>query len=310
MYKNLKLGVFLLSLLFVSSSFAANSHGLKLVDVTDNVKAIIGPIGNRTPENLGNNANFGFVITDDGVVLIDSGGSYLGAKAIHDLIKSVTDKPIKSVINSGGQDHRWFGNSYFKKLGAKVISSKAARKDHQERMNMQWTRLEQLIGKEAIKGTNPEFADITFEDDYQFKLGETEIEIHHRGQAHTPGDAFIWLPREKVMFSGDIVYVDRMLGVGPQSSSKSWMKVFEAMASYEPEVLIPGHGKVSSLETATEQTYDYLKFLRAEATKIIDNDGDMSEVSEVDQSKYKYLENSETLSGRNLQKVFSEMEFE
>ena len=283
---------------------------LQLFDIKDNVKAIVGPIDQRTSKNFGNNANFGVIITSKGVVLVDSGGSYLGAKAIHDMIKTVTDQPIKYVINSGGQDHRWFGNNYFKALGAKVISSNAAKEDHEARLNMQWTRLEMLIGKESIKGTNPEFADITFEKDYELKLGDTVIEIHHHGQAHTPGDAFVWLPKEKVMFSGDIVYVDRMLGIGPQSNSKSWMSVFEAMASYDIEVLVPGHGKPTTLANATKATYDYLKFIREAAAKVIDDDGDMTEVVKVDQSQFNDLYNFKALSGRNIQKAFSEMEFE
>ena len=88
--------------------------------MTENVYAIVGELSNRSPKNLGNNATFGVVITDKGVVLIDSGATFKGAERIHQVIKSITDKPITMVINSGGQDHRWLGNGYFKKLGAKI----------------------------------------------------------------------------------------------------------------------------------------------------------------------------------------------
>ena len=87
---------------------------LELQKVTADVYAIVGELGNRTAKNLGNNATFGFVITAEGVVLIDSGGTYQGAQEIDRLIKSVTDKPVVRVINTGGQDHRWLGNGYFK----------------------------------------------------------------------------------------------------------------------------------------------------------------------------------------------------
>ena len=92
---------------------------LEVIDVSENIKAIVGDLSNRTPENLGNNATFGLIITNKGAVLIDSGGSYKGAEKIHSVIKKMTNQPIKFVINTGGQDHRWFGNSYFKKLGAR-----------------------------------------------------------------------------------------------------------------------------------------------------------------------------------------------
>ena len=82
---------------------------LKLQKVMTDVYAIVGELGNRTAKNLGNNATFGFVVTTDGVVLIDSGGTSQGARQIDLLIKSVTDKPVVKVINTGGQDHRWAG---------------------------------------------------------------------------------------------------------------------------------------------------------------------------------------------------------
>ena len=96
--------------LFVSSVIASEKQELALAKVTDNVWAIVGPLTNRTIENLGNNATFGFVVTDKGVVLIDSGGSLKGAQEIHRIIKTVTNQSIRYVINTGGQDHRWFGN--------------------------------------------------------------------------------------------------------------------------------------------------------------------------------------------------------
>ena len=67
---------------------------LTLQKLADNTYAIIGPLGNRDKDNLGNNANFGFVVTDQGVLLIDPGGTYRGAAQIHKLIKTVTNQPI------------------------------------------------------------------------------------------------------------------------------------------------------------------------------------------------------------------------
>jgi hypothetical protein len=64
---------------------------------------------------------------------VDSGPSYLVAKAIHAAIKKITQQPVKYVINTGGQDHRWLGNGYFKEQGAQIIASRKARADMGER---------------------------------------------------------------------------------------------------------------------------------------------------------------------------------
>lgn len=299
-----------LALLVSSFVFAQDEQALKKVKVVDNVWAIVGPLTNRTPENLGNNATFGLVITSDGAVLIDSGGSRLGAIALHKQIKAITDKPVRFVINTGGQDHRWFGNDYFSSLGAKIISSKAARIDHEKRLNDQWSRMETLIGKKGMHGTKEKYADILFDSDYRFSLGGVEFEISFRGQAHTPGDSFVWLPKQRVMFTGDIVYTERMLGVGSQSNSKTWVKVYESMAAFKPDYVVPGHGQPTTIKKSDTDTYQYLTFLRKAVTDFMDEGKDISEIGKLDQSKFSYLKNYETLKGRNAQKVFSELEWE
>ena len=283
---------------------------LKLQKVAQDVYAIVGEFGNRTKDNLGNNATFGFVVTTEGVVLIDSGGTYQGAQNIDMMIKSVTDKPVVTVINTGGQDHRWLGNGYFKKRGAQIIASEEAVIDQKYRTQDQFILLGNLVGNEIISDTNAVYADKIFAEQFGFKMGETIFEIRHSGQAHTPGDSYVWLPQKKVMFTGDIVYVERMLGVGTQSNSKSWISVFETMAAYKPQYLIPGHGKATNLSQAENDTYDYLVFLRKSVADFIESGGDISDIGSVNQSKYSYLLNYESISGRNAQQVFTEMEWE
>jgi len=283
---------------------------LELEKVTADVYAIVGELGNRTADNLGNNATFGFVITSEGVVLIDSGGTYRGAQKIGQLIKSVTNKPVVMVINTGGQDHRWLGNGYFKNQGAQIIASAAAVKDQQARTQDQFILLSNLVGEKIAKETDPVYAERTFDEHFEFGLGGTIFKLSHSGQAHTPGDSFVWLPQQKVMFTGDIVYVERMLGIGPQSNSKSWIEVFQTMAAFKPRYLIPGHGHATDLARAKKDTYDYLVFLRRSVADFMENGGDMSAISSVNQTKFSYLLNYQEIAGRNAQKVFTEMEWE
>lgn len=300
----------LLALLIFACSQSWADGDLKLQQVTEGVYAIVGELGNRSAGNLANNATFGFVVTTEGVVLIDPGGTYQGAQKIDLLIKEVTDKPVVKVINTGGQDHRWLGNGYFQKQGAQIIASAAAVSDQKARTQDQFIRLGSLVGDEGLKGTDAVYADKTFKQQLEFKLGDTRFEIHHAGQAHTPGDSFIWLPQKKVMFTGDIVYVERMLGVGSQSNSKSWVRVYQTMAAYQPRYLIPGHGAATNLSQANKDTYDYLVFLRQAVTDFIEDGGDLTEISSVDQSKFDYLLNFKMLAGRNAQQVFTELEWE
>ena len=291
-------------------SYAQASDTLPTQKISDNVYAIIGSMDNRTIENLGNNATFGVIVTSEGVVLIDSGATTKGARRLHSAIKKITDKPVVTVINTGGQDHRWLGNSYFKSLGARIIASTAAVVDQKARTRDQLFMLGNLVGSEGLDGTNPVYADTTFDTTLNLTIGNTQIKLHHAGQAHTPGDSFVWLEREKIMFTGDIVYTERMLGIGQQSNSKTWLHVFEAMAAYQPKHIVPGHGAPTDLQTAKKDSYDYLRFLRQSVRDFMDAGGDISEISKIDQTSYKYLKNFDTLAGRNAQKVYTELEWE
>lgn len=283
---------------------------LTLHKVTQDVYAIVGPLGNRSPKNLGNNATFGFVVTGDGIVVVDPGGTYLGAQKIHNLIKTVSPLPVKYVINTGGQDHRWLGNDYFKKLGAKVIASKNAVADQKSRLKDIWFRLSNTAGDEAVKGTEESYADITFEKEYTFTLGGTDFEIYHAGGAHSPGDAFVRLPKQDVIFSGDVIYLERLLSVMSFSNSKSWVSVFNKLQSFNPKYIVPGHGKPSNLKQAKQETYGYLTMLRTKVTEFMENGGVIQDVSKIDQSEYFYLENFDLLKGRNVQQVYQEIEWE
>jgi len=297
-------------MLFMLTNPSSAADDLALRKITDNVYAIVGELGNRTPENLGNNATFGVVVTSAGVVLIDSGGTYQGAQRLHEVIKSVTDQPIVTVINSGGQDHRWMGNGYFKQRGARVMANEKAVADQQARSRDQFILLGNLVGQAGLAGTEANYADQTFGDKTRFETGGVVFEIYHAGQAHTPGDSFVWLPGQKVMFTGDIVYTERMLGVGGQSNSKSWIKAYESMAAFVPDVIVPGHGHPTTLEKADADTYGYLTFLRNSVAEFFDNGGDISKIGTIDQSRYNYLLNFEILAGRNAQQVYTELEWE
>ncbi|MBV2090381.1 MAG: MBL fold metallo-hydrolase [Candidatus Thiodiazotropha sp. (ex Ctena orbiculata)] len=299
--------------LFVVVTGATSLHAEQVLNtekLAENVYALIGPLTNRDPQNLGNNANFGVIVTDDGVVLVDSGATDKGARMIHAAIKEITDKAVKWVINSGGQDHRWMGNGYFKALGATIIASEKAVADQKARRESQLDRLWSLVGKEGLEGTDYIYADEMFSQQKILKIGNTRIEIHHAGHAHTPGDSYIWLPQQKIIFSGDIVYTDRMLGVGSMSAHKSWIAAFEAMAAKQPEIVVGGHGNPASLAKAKADTYDYLLFLREAVLAFIDQGNSLEDIGKIDQSRFSYLKNFDSLKGRNAQRVYEELEWE
>jgi glyoxylase-like metal-dependent hydrolase (beta-lactamase superfamily II) len=297
-------------LAFLFMGLPAKADTLKTVKVAENVYALVGPLGNRDSKNLGNNCNFGVIVSRDGVILVDSGGSYQGAAEIHRHVQKITQQPVKIVINTGGQDHKWLGNGYFKQRGARIIANSKAVTDQKTRFQAQYNTLSRLIGDKALAGTEPVYADKQFDSSLKVALGDIELELHHAGQAHTPGDSFVWLPGQQIVFTGDIVYTERMLGILSYSNSKSWLGAFNAIAALKPRHVVPGHGNPTTLQVAKKDTYDYIAFLRSSISELIEAGVGIEKTGQLDQSQYAYLKNYEILKGRNAQRVYEEIEFE
>lgn len=295
------------SLLFIVS---LSAHAVDTVKVADNIYALVGDLGQRSPENLGHNITSGFIVTAQGVVVIDTGGSLANAQAIHAAIRKVTDKPVIYAINSGGQDHRWFGNDYFKRQGARLIASEAAAQDMRERGAAQKAFIQPLL-KEKFDGTQLVYPDITFKDRYTLPVTGEPIELIFTGGAHTPGDILVWLPQRSIVFAGDIVFVQRLLGVIP-GNALHWIKNLEYLRDeLKPKIVVPGHGRVTDIAESLRDSYDYLVFLRdATRQRFAEGAFDPVEASQgLDQSRFKYLENYDNLGlrSRNAQAVAEEV---
>ena len=293
-------------------SFAANSAELVLkpVKIAPDIYAVIGDLGNQTFENEGLNSNLGFVVTGDGVLVINTGPSMRVARALQIAIGKITAQPVKWVVNLNSQNHYWLGNGHFKSRGAAIVAHKEADQIMREIGETQLASSQRLL-KEKAEGTTLAYPSELLDDKREIKLGKTVIQLLRLGQAHTPGDIVVWLPQQRVVFAGDIVYTERMLVVLPISHSGSWVQTFDKLAQLGPKTIIPGHGHPADMATARKDTRDYLVYLRAEIKKSLDQ-GEMQHNAEdrIDQSGFRYLANFELLARRNAGQIYLEMEKE
>jgi glyoxylase-like metal-dependent hydrolase (beta-lactamase superfamily II) len=293
------------------TSPAAHAFQPKAEKVVDNVYALIGPLGQRSPENDGLNANFGFIVTPKGVILIDSGASRLGAEKIAAAIAKVTDKPVRWVINTGSQDHRWLGNDYFAGQGAEVIAMRRTAATQADYAAQHMQELTRLLGA-RMQGTKPLPAPRTLAgDSATLELGGETLMLKYT-DAHFPGDAWVWLPKHSVLFSGDLVFVDRILGVLPMSSVRNGQKAFHALAALKPLHIVPGHGRVCDLAQAQRETGDYYDFLADKvgtaAREMEPMDATLDRYADL--PAFRHLENYEGLHRANMNRAFTEFEAE
>ena len=291
------------------TSFSAQAMDFKAHKVTDGVYAYIGPITDRTPENLGLNNNIGFIDTNVGWVLVDSGSGNLGAQKLEAMAKSIKDQPIVAVINVGSQDHRWLGNDYFSKKGAKIYAYHATVKTQKTMFNQVVERMAKALPetKDIVMKT----ADIVLENTKNsLTIGGVEMQLNFYGDAHFSGDSALWLPRQKVLFTGDIVYLDRMLGVHPWSNPVTWNEAYQQMRQLPAVFIVPGHGKVSDWKQADAETGNYLKKLVSTMTQYAEDFAgvDSAVAENRDWSEFKYLKHYDSWHKQNLNRTYLKLE--
>lgn len=282
----------------------------KPVEYIPGVYSAIGATAPPTYENSGHNNNLSFIVTGDGVVVINGGAAYLLAEALHQEIQSITDQPVKLVFNENGQGHAMLGNAYWSELGVPIIAHSDAAAEFEE-YGPQILEGMRRYNQDKAKRTFLVGPTETFEDEYVVEMGDFRIEAKYLGPAHSPGDISIWLPNQSLVFAGDMAFHERMLPIFQETYTADWLETwdneFEALgATY----VIPGHGHPTNMDQVRRYTRDYLIYLRGKIQEHMDAGGDLAEAYYVDQSPYAHLDTFEELATKNAGRVFEQMEFE
>lgn len=222
----------------------------------------VSALGSSANQNFISNA--AFVVTPAGVVVIDALGSPALAKRLIAEIRKVTTKPITNVIVTHYHADHIYGLQVFKALGARIIAHRAAL----EYLNSETARLRLEVSRQELAPwvnaeTHLVEADEWIDGDKELVVGGVHLQIKPVGPSHTPEDLAIYMPSEKVLFAGDIVFRSRIPYVG-QADSRHWIVALDNLLKFDTVVIVPGHGELS-LEARKDMqlTREYLVYLRA-----------------------------------------------
>jgi glyoxylase-like metal-dependent hydrolase (beta-lactamase superfamily II) len=244
------LGVF--ALMVTSSSVAAGEDLLPPVDMTpvqvsQHAWYVAGGTGVAT-DNYGFISNAAFVVTGEGVVVFDTLGTpALGVKLLA-AIRTVTSEPVKRVYISSG---------------AEIIASDGAKRYleggvAQQRLSERRVSLAPWVD-DSTRIVNP---DRFVQGEERFTLGEVDIRVVDLGSAHSEGDLVLFVENDGVLFSGDIIFQDRIPFLG-SSSSAEWLAILNEMEQAEVSVIVPGHGRAAeSPNEIVSLTRNYLAYVR------------------------------------------------
>lgn len=221
-------------------------------------EAALGSTGNR---NFVSNA--GFVVTPAGVVVIDALGAPQLARELIAEIKKLTGKKITHVIVTHYHADHIYGLQEFQREGATIIAHRSALEylnSDTAQSRLAASRVELAPWIDAQTRLVP--ADQWIDGPLELVVGSVRLRVQPVGPAHTPEDLVVFLPAERVLFAGDLVFRGRVPFVG-QANSGQWIKSLNAILAFDAQVVVPGHGPLSTqARQDMELTRDYLAYLR------------------------------------------------
>lgn len=242
------------------------------IEVTPRVFYVQGTPGAASAANEGFNSNAGFVVTGEGIVVVDVLGSPALGDALIRAIRTVSSERIVRVILTHYHADHFYGLEPFKKAGAEVW----AHRDGQLALNdgQAQRRLEQRardLFPWVDEKTPLIAADRWLDADTSFTMGGMRFELIHMGPAHSPEDLIVVLPGEGVVFAGDVLFAGRVPYVG-EADSKRWLERIDRLLAMKPGVMVTGHGEVSHDPVKDlGLTRDYLLFLRQAMGKAVED---------------------------------------
>ncbi len=232
-----------------------------LVKLSDRVYAFIAP-GPAASEGLG--ANSGFIVGSEGVLVVDSRYTAELARQLLDAVRSITDAPVRYVVNTHYHpDHAW-GNSVFKEEGAVIVSQKETRADIEKYspLYFDYYREAREDAYEQIKDVTVVLPDTTFDDELSIDLGGVVVMLRHFGPGHTNGDCVVFVPKDKVVFTGGLVTNGYHPNLGDEGADfDNWIATLIRLGKMNMQYIVPAQGLVSGPEVL-ETCRAYFETLR------------------------------------------------
>ncbi|MFO7603636.1 MAG: MBL fold metallo-hydrolase [Gammaproteobacteria bacterium] len=255
-------GVLLAQEKFVHLNKEQEIRDVEATQVAARTYVIHGPREVPNPDNQGFMNNPGFVITDDGVVVVDPGSSLYTGRMLLRQIRQRTDKPVTHVLNTHVHGDHWLGNQAFAEAFPKAIimahpnmvaEARAGAAEH-------WLRLMDNLTGGATKGTRAVFPGHTVDEGDSFQTGGMTFRILAPSRAHSGVDIMIHVVEESVLFAGDNLFYQRV-GRMDDGTFRGNINACDVALQTGARVFVPGHGdsgdasRVTAFRTYLERLY-------------------------------------------------------
>jgi glyoxylase-like metal-dependent hydrolase (beta-lactamase superfamily II) len=268
----MKILVTAIFLLITAPAYAGFLDNFKAEQISNHVWVIHGPLELPNEKNEGFMNNPAFVVTDEGVVVVDPGSSVHTGNMLLREIRKVTDKPVIAVFDTHVHGDHWLGNDAIKRAfpEADIYA-------HHKTISMidggegqTWLDLMHDMTKGATDGTKIVNAEDALKGGEDLSIGGHQFQIIHRGQAHTLTDIMILYKEDNVLFTGDNVSYERIIRL-VDGNFKGNIETIEVAKNLKPAIVVPGHGKTGGPEIM-DAYKTYLSTLYSNVNKYFEED--------------------------------------